>query len=106
MPIKVVPVQEAPNRMHGKVSHNQDYMDVMTALKTAKTGEAIVVSMADPSWFTKNEKQERKYPKPEVAFAYMLRRHFATSSLPLTAYQSGKMEVTIRRQTPAEATRR
>jgi hypothetical protein len=105
MAIKVVAVTEAPSRLHGKVSHNQDFADVMAAIKNdatnpTKKATALVVTMSDPSWTSKNEKGEPKYDKPEVTFAGVLRRHFTAAGLTLTAYQSGKMEVTIKKGEP------
>jgi hypothetical protein len=102
MPIKAVSLEQAPPPMHGKVSHNQDYVDVMAAIRNDATSPikkqtALVVVMADPSWSSKNDKGEPKYDKPEVVFAGVLRRHFVADGLPLTAYASGKMEVTVKR---------
>jgi hypothetical protein len=107
MAVKVVAVTEAPNPMHGKVSHNQDFIDVMAAIKNpatdpTKKATAIVVSMSDPSWATKDDKGKAKYQKPEVVFAGLLRRHFTADGLSLTAYASGKMEVTIRKGEPTK----
>ena len=107
MGVKVVAVAEAPNPMHGKVSHNQDFIDVMTAVKNPQTdptkkATAIVVSMSDPSWASKNDKGAAKFEKPEVVFAGLLRRHFTADGLALTAYASGKMEVTIKKGEPTK----
>ena len=108
MAIKAVPVDQAPSRLHGKVSHNQDFADVMAAIKNdatnpVKKATALVVSMSDPSWMAKNEKGEPKYEKPEVTFAGVLRRHFTAAKLSLTAYQSGKMEVTVKKGEPVNS---
>lgn len=105
MPIRVVPVTEAPSRLKGsKMLSNADYNDVLTALKDPqlKKDSAIVVNMVAPQW-TERRDNKPVYEKPEVAFAYTLRRYFESQSLPLIAYQSGKMEVTVRRKTPAES---
>lgn len=104
MPIRVVPAAEAPSRLRGsKMSTNSDYNDVLTALKdpSLKKDTALVVNMASPSW-TERKDGKPVYEKPEVSFAYTLRRYFEGQKLPLIAYQSGKMEVTIRRKTAAE----
>jgi len=107
MGIKVVAVAEAPNPLHGKVSSNQDYLDVMAAIKNpqhdpTKKATALVVSMSDPSWSAKNDKGAAKFEKPEVVFAGLLRRHFTADGLFLTAYASGKMEVTIKKGEPTK----
>src|SRR5271157_1374586 len=107
MGIKVVAVTEAPSPLHGKVSNNQDYLDVMAAIKNpatdpTKKATALVVSMLDPSWSTKDDKGEAKFKKPEVVFAGLLRRHFTADGLSLTAYASGKMEVTIKKGEPTK----
>ncbi len=104
MPIRVVPAAEAPSRLRGsKMSTNSDYNEVLTALKdpNLKKGMAIVVNMAAPQW-TERKDNKPVYEKPEVSFAYTLRRFFEGQKLPLIAYQSGKMEVTIRAKTQAE----
>jgi hypothetical protein len=105
MAIKTVTLEQAPARMHGRVSSNVDYQAVMGALSNAATNPvkmkcAIVVDMEDLVWGKRNEKGEALYPKPEVTFAYTLRRYFEANALPLTAYQSGKMQVTIRQKLP------
>ena len=107
MGIKVVAVTEAPNPLHGKVSSNQDYLDVMAAIKNpatdpTKKATALVVTMSDPSWSAKNDKGAAKFEKPEVVFAGLLRRHFTSDGLSLTAYASGKMEVTIKKGEPTK----
>jgi hypothetical protein len=94
MPIKVVEEKEAPARAHkrGVVSGTKDYNEVMQALRLpAKPGSAMVVTMTESEWAT--------VKKPEVSFAYSLRRYFESKGLALTAYQSGKLEVTIRKAT-------
>src|SRR5271163_2857117 len=107
MGIKVVAATEAPNPLHRKVSSNQDYLDVMAAIKNPQTAPtknatALVVTMSDPSWSAKNDKGAAKFEKPEVVFAGLLRRHFTADGLALTAYASGKMEVTIKKGEPTK----
>ena len=112
MGIKVVAVTEAPNPMHGKVSSNQDYLEVMSFIKNPATDPtktdptkkaiALVVTMSDPSWSAKNDKGAAKFEKPGVVFAGLLRRHFTADGLALTAYASGKMEVTIKKGEPTK----
>src|SRR5271156_4824595 len=107
MGVKVVAVTEAPNPMHGKISHNQDFAEIMAAIKNpatdpTKKATALVVSMSDPSWSAKNDKGAVKYEKPEVVFAGVLRRHFTADGISLTAYASGKMEVTVKKGEPTK----
>ena len=100
MPIKVVEEKLAPSRLSkgGTVTMSSDFNDVMLAMRDAKQGQAIIVTLADPNLL--------KEEKPENKFAYALRRMFASKGLPHIAYQSGKLEVTIRKPTPAEVAMR
>src|SRR4029077_8327557 len=98
MPLKVVTPEQAPARLHarGTVSTKPEYSEVITWLRdpaTAKNPTAIV-TLNDAGWAS--------VKKPETSFAYSLRRLFESKGIALTAYQSGKMEVTIRRKTAAE----
>jgi hypothetical protein len=106
MAIRVVPVTEAPTRLRGsKMAANQDYNDVLTAIRDPKLKQdsAIVVDMTDKAW-TEIKDNKPVYEKPEVSFAYSLRRFFEDNFPALTAFQSGKMQVTIRRKTAADPT--
>jgi len=96
MAIRTVEVKDAPVRLKGsKMNSNADYNAVLEALKNpANKGKAIVVSMEDPQWAGK--------PKPEIMFAYTLRRFFAAQGASYTAYQSGPKEVTVRQMTAGE----
>jgi hypothetical protein len=109
MPIRTVPVTEAPARLHVRASLNQDFQDVLSAIKDpANKGRAIVVTLGDPSWTTalNRDKSGPKYPKPAVALANQLRRHFQDASLNIAVYQSGPMEVTVRAMTQSEIANR
>lgn len=96
MPIKVVTEALAPSRLSkgGVVTTSSDFNDVIVAMRDAKAGQAIIVTLADP--------QLLKEEKPEHKFAFALRRYFVIKGLPHIAYQSAKGEVTIRKPTPAE----
>jgi len=100
MPIKTVAIAEAPLRMfkRGVISSKQDYLDVMNALQKANAGQAIIVTMESDAW--------KGVEKPETAFANSLRRSFEAKGLQLTAYQSGKMEVTVRKVTALDPKRK
>lgn len=96
MTIRTVEVKDAPVRLKGsKMNSNADYNAVVEALRNpANKDKAIVVSLEDPSWASK--------PKPEIAFAYTLRRFFAVQKINYTAYQSGPKEVTVRAMSALE----
>jgi hypothetical protein len=51
----------------------------------------MVVGMTEADW--------KDIEKPETKFGYTLRRYFEQKGLDITAYQSGKLEVTIRKAT-------
>jgi len=107
MALKVVDVAAAPDKMfkRGQISQTSDYIEVMAALKTTTKSQAIVVQLSDPK-FTEVKDGKPVIPKPETAFGYSLRRHFEDKGLPLVAYQSGKMQVTIRHMTATEQAQR
>lgn len=94
MPIRVVAESEAPVRVikMGTISSKQDYIDVQNALRTpGATGKAIIVDMDAKAW--------EGVKKPETAFANNLRRLFDSKGVPLTAYRSGPMQITVRKAT-------
>lgn len=97
MAIRTVIEAQAPARMfhRGVVSNKQDYMDVLNALPAVKVGQAIVVDMDAKAW--------EGVKKPETTFGYALRRLFESKGLSLTAYQSGPMQVTIRKPNALDA---
>jgi hypothetical protein len=100
MPIKTVEFAEAPRRLKGGSgpSSTTEYTEIMQALRDPKNkGKAFIVTLGD-EWKDK--------PKPEIAFAYALRRYFTLESVNWTAYQSGKNEVTVRSLTTAEMKRK
>ncbi len=96
MPVKIVAENVAPSRMFkkGTVSTKQDYSDVMIALRDLKAGQALVVTMDPKAW--------EGVKKPETTFAATLRRGFEIKNLQITAYQSAKMEITIRKASPLD----
>lgn len=96
MPIKVVNVTEAPSRLKGnRMLSNPDYAEIMEALRNpANKGKAIIVDMTPTAWAGRE--------KPEVVLAYTIRRYFEGQSVQATAFQSGKMQVTIRAKNAAE----
>jgi hypothetical protein len=107
MAVKVVPEAQAPVRMHHRsaLANTAEWRDVMNAVKSAKEGQAIIVTLEDEQFKPTKKtiadgkrKGQEVTTKPEVAFAYALRRYFTANGLPVTAYQSGKGEVTIRRE--------
>jgi hypothetical protein len=91
MAIKLIAETEAPLRVNkkGSVTASTEYSEVMEALRTIKPGQAIVVKL--------ESKELQSAKKPEIAFSYALRRFFEARSVNYTAYQSGKMEVTIKK---------
>jgi len=98
MPVKVVEFAEAPRRLktRGTVGSSQDYTDVMREIRNpANKGKAFIVTL--------DAKQFESVKKPEISFAYTLRRYFEKEGTAWTAYQSGKLEVTVRSLTKAEA---
>jgi len=107
MALRAVDLKDAPQKLKSSfATTNQDVADVMNALSNPNTDPtkktvAFIVDMADPGW-TATKDGAAKYPKPENAFTYSLRRRFEALGLPLTAYQSGKMQITVRRKTTIE----
>jgi hypothetical protein len=93
MSIKTVPEQQAPSKLHkgGVVTCSSDYTDVIVALRESKPGVAFIVTLTDENLL--------KEEKPEVKFAYALRRYFESKGLLITAYKSGPREVTVRKAT-------
>ena len=115
MTLRAVAAQEAPERLKSTfATTNQDMTDVMNALSKPETDPtkkavAFIVDMSDAGWNrTTDEKtmtvdrSNAKYPKPENAFAYALRRRFEAMGVPLVAYASGKMQVTVRKKNQME----
>jgi hypothetical protein len=98
MAIKLVKEQEAPKRLHVRsgVAMSQEYYDVVAAIRTLPLGQAVVVTL-ESEQFTKADAK-----KPEVGFAYTLRRYFHNENMAAVAYQTGKLEVTVRRLTAEE----
>lgn len=94
MPIKVVAENEAPVQSvrRGILTNTNEYSEVLTALRTLQPGKALVVTLESPVF------KEGAIKKGEMAFAQAFRRYFATEKLPMTAYASGKLEVTIKRE--------
>jgi hypothetical protein len=97
MSLRPVPVAEAPARLKGNLmSSNVDFNIVLGAIRNPENkGKALIVTLEDVMW-TSQKNGTPAYPKPEVAFANLLRRYFEREKLAITAYQSGKMEVTVR----------
>lgn len=93
MAIRTVAVAEAPQRMfkRGTVSNKQDYSDVLAALPKVGKDQAMIIDMDAKAW--------EGVKKAETTFASNLRRLFEARTLPLTAYQSGTMQITIRKAT-------
>lgn len=107
MALRTVKIEEAPQRLKSSfATTNTDMADVMAALGNPNTDPmkmkvALVVDMSDAGWTAQKDGKPR-FPKPEVALAYALRRRFEALGVALTAYQSGKMQVTVRRKTAVE----
>lgn len=101
MPIRTVLATAAPARLfvRGGISSKQDYIDLLSALGTAKPDQAFIVDMDPAAWVGSDGKP---MDKPEVLFANSLRRRFEASALPITAYMSGKLQITVRRLTAIE----
>jgi hypothetical protein len=96
MALKIVDFQEAPRRLKGGSgpASKTEYTEVMQAIRDPKNkGKAFIVTLGD-EW--------KDVKKPEVAMGYALRRYFSDQKVHWTAYQSGKMEVTVRAMTKAE----
>jgi hypothetical protein len=91
MAIRMVAENDAPQRLHGRgvISSSQEYLDALTAVRNIKQGQAIVVTIESPELLKKE--------KPEIAFAYAVRRYLAVNGIMATAYASAKGEVVIRR---------
>jgi hypothetical protein len=101
MAIKIVEAKSAPARLfvRGGISSKSDYVDVLTALSDMKKDQALVVDMDPKAWVDATGKP---LEKPEIVFANSLRRRFELGGLTITAYMSGKMQVTVRRLTELE----
>lgn len=105
MPIRTVAENAAPSRIHvrGGISSKQDYMDVLAELNKNQKGVAIIVDMDKAAWVNENGEPMKN---PEVVFAGSLRRRFELGGLSLTAYQSGSLQITVRRLTALEVKER
>lgn len=102
MAIRTVTIDQAPARLHvrGGISSKQDYIEILQAINNAKDPkQAFIVDMDPAIWVDEHGKPMEK---PEVVFANSLRRRFEASALPITAYQSGKLQITVRRFTALE----
>lgn len=101
MPIRTVEATKAPARMfvRGGISSKSDYVELLAALNNLKPDQAAVVDMDPKSWV---KEDGTPMDKPEITFANSLRRRFEASGLQVTAYMSGKMQITVRRLTPLE----
>lgn len=102
MAIRTVEASKAPARLHvrGGISSKSDYVEVLSALNNLKADQAIVVTMDPKAWV--KEDGTTPMDKAEVIFANSLRRRFEAAALTITAYQSGKGEITVRRLTAME----
>lgn len=101
MAIRTVVATAAPPRLYvrGGISSKNDYVELLTALGTAKPDQALIVDMELKDWVNS---EGTPLDKPEVLFANSLRRRFEMSGLAVTAYMSGKAQVTVRRLTALE----
>jgi hypothetical protein len=97
MAIRIIKETEAPIQMfkRGIVSSKQDYLDVMNALPKMAQGQALVVDMTPKDW--------EGVKKPETTFGSSLRRSFEAKGLSVTAYQSGPMQVTVKKTAGTKA---
>lgn len=95
MPVRFVAETAAPIRLHkrGAISSTRDWSDAMNAMRNIKKDQAIVIDM--------NTADYKDVKKPEMQFAYSLRRHFTANGIMATAYQSAPMQVTITHATSA-----
>jgi hypothetical protein len=106
MSVRVVEFSEAPRPMRGLSGPRimPEYAEVMAAIRDPKNAtKAIVVTIDTASLENVGDTIKKR---PEVGFAYALRRYFTETKSNWTAYQSGKMEITVRRMTKAEAERK
>lgn len=97
MSIRTIESSQAPQRLRtrgGGISSKQDYSDLLAALNTVQKNQALIVDMTPGTW--------EGIKKPESTFALNLRLRFQRSGLPITAYMSGPMQVTVRRLTDLE----
>lgn len=101
MAIRTVEATKAPARLfvRGGISSKSDYLDVLNALNTLKPTDAIIVDMDAKAWV---KADGSAIAKPEVVFANSLRRRFDASAIPITAYISGNLQITVRRLTALE----
>jgi hypothetical protein len=97
MAIRTIQESEAPVRMFKRsgISNTGEFSDVLTAMRTVRKDQALVITLESKSFLDGSVK------KPEVTFAYTLRRYFAKNGIMATAYMSAKNEVTIRHATEA-----
>jgi hypothetical protein len=102
MAIRTVEATKAPARLfvRGGISSKADYVELLAALSNAKPDQAFIVDMDPKAWV--KEDGVTPLDKPEVIFAGSLRRRFEASALPIIAYMSGKLQVTVRRLTALE----
>lgn len=101
MAIRTVEATQAPARLfkRGGISSKQDYIDLLAALNNAKPNQAFIVDMDPKDWV---DDKGAPMSKPEVTFANSLRRRFEAGGLAITAYMSGKNQITVRRLTALE----
>lgn len=101
MPVKAVAFTEAPQRLYarGTINQTQDYSDVQAAIRDPQNkGKAFIVTMTPGDW--------KDVEKPETVFSQKLRRGFDVAGTNWTAYQSAKMEITVRPMSQAEVNAR
>jgi hypothetical protein len=101
MPIRTMEASRAPARMfvRGGISSKSDYVELLATLNNLKPDFAAVVDMDPKSWV---KDDGTPMDKPEITFANSLRRRFEVGGMPITAYMSGKLQVTVRRLTALE----
>jgi hypothetical protein len=101
MAIRTIEASKAPARMfvRGGISSKTDYVELLGALNNLKPEQAAIVDMELKDWV---KSDGTPMDKPEIVFANSLRRRFEMAGLPITAYMSGKAQVTVRRLTAME----
>jgi hypothetical protein len=104
MTIRMIAEAEAPKRLHVRAgsSLSAEYYEAVETLNKLPAGKAFVVTLTSEQFTKRPADVEEKKWKPEVMFAYSLRRFCMTQGVAVTAYQSGKLEVTVRRMTKEE----
>lgn len=102
MAVQTVPAASAPARLfvRGGISSKSDYIDLLNAVNQSKDPNVAFVVDMDPKAWVKPDGSV--LDKPEVVFANSLRRRFEASALPITAYMSGNMQITVRRLSALE----